>query len=99
VPSPKTDKRKLSDRYLQSLSRSGGKPCDIRDTEVRGLRVRVTGSGLTFVLLARYGRGARPTRRAWHISAPTLAVARNKAAEDYILYVHWQKPYLFVVPL
>jgi integrase len=79
-----TDKRKLTDRLLQSL-KGGGAPYDVRDTEVRGLRVRVMPSGeRSFVLLARFSAGANPTRRALG-SYPviSLADARKKAA-------HWK---------
>jgi integrase len=79
---PATEHRKLTDRYLQSLKGTkDGTPYDVRDTEVRGLRVRVMGSGeRTFVLLARYSRDANPTRRALG-SYPimSLAQAREKA--------------------
>jgi integrase len=75
-----TNKRNLTDRYLKSL-KGGSKPYDVRDAEVRGLRVRVMPSGeRTFVLLARYRHGADPTRRALG-AYPTLslAAARDKA--------------------
>ena len=51
-----TIKRNLTDRYLKSLKGSkDGKPYDVRDAEIRGLRVRIMPSGeRTFVLLARY---------------------------------------------
>jgi integrase len=77
-----TEERKLTDRYLQSLKGAkDGKPYDVRDKEVRGLRVRVMGSGeRTFVLLARYTRGANPTRRALGTyPVISLADARDKA--------------------
>jgi integrase len=77
-----TEQRKLTDRLLQSLkSGKDGAPYDVRDTEVRGLRVRVMGSGeRTFVLLARYGRNANPTRRALgSYPVMSLAEAREKA--------------------
>jgi len=77
-----TQERKFTDRYLSSIKgKKAGKPCDIRDTEVRGLRVRVMGGGeLTFVLLARYNRNANPTRRALgRYPAMSLATARAKA--------------------
>jgi integrase len=77
-----TDERKLTDRFLQSLKGAkDGQPYDVRDKEVRGLRVRVMGSGeRTFVLLARYSKGGNPTRRALG-SYPvlSLAEARDKA--------------------
>jgi Arm DNA-binding domain len=76
-----TEQRKLTDRYLQSLKgANSGAPYDIRDTEVRGLRVRVMGTGeRTFVLLARYGKGANPTRRALGTyPVISLAEARDK---------------------
>jgi integrase len=77
-----TEQRKLTDRYLHSLKGANdGAPYDVRDTEVRGLRVRVMGSGeRTFVLLARYSRDANPTRRALgSYPVMTLAQAREKA--------------------
>ena len=73
---------KLTDRYRQSLKGANhGAPYDVRDTEVRGLRVRVMGGGeRTFVLLARYSRDANPTRRALgSYPVMSLAQAREKA--------------------
>lgn len=77
-----TIKRNLTDRYLKSLRGSkDGKPYDVRDTEIRGLRIRVMPSGeRTFVLLARYQHGGAPTRRALgSYPALGLANARDKA--------------------
>lgn len=77
-----TDQRKLTDRLLQSLKGAlDGKPYDVRDTEARGLRVRVMPSGeRTFVLLARFSKGANPTRRALGAyPVISLADAREKA--------------------
>src|SRR5215469_4471719 len=69
VAKASTLKRNLTDRYLKSL-KGGSKSYDVRDTEIRGLRIRVMPSGeRTFVLLARYQHGADPTR----------AEARDKA--------------------
>jgi integrase len=82
VPDASTDQRKFTDRYLSSIrGAKSGKPYDIRDTEVRGLRVRVMGTGeLTFVLLARYSRNANPTRRALgSYPGMSLGAAREKA--------------------
>jgi hypothetical protein len=46
VPDANTTERKLTDRYLQSLKGAeNGVPYDVRDTDVRGLRVRVMGTG------------------------------------------------------
>jgi integrase len=77
-----TIKRNLTDRYLKSLKGSkNGKPYDVRDAEIRGLRVRVMPGGeRTFVLLARYHHGGDPTRRALG-TYPILglAEAREKA--------------------
>ena len=75
-----TLKRNLTDRYLKSL-KGGSKPYDVRDTEIRGLRIRVMPSGdRTFVLLARYQHGADPTRRALGTYPLIgLAEARDKA--------------------
>ena len=75
-------KRNLTDRYLQSLKGSpGGRPYDVRDAEIRGLRVRIMPSGeRSFVLLARFQHDANPTRRALGTyPALSLAGARDKA--------------------
>jgi integrase len=75
-------KRNLTDRYLQSLKGSpDGRPYDVRDAEVRGLRVRVMPSGeRSFVLLARFQPDANPTRRALGTyPALGLAAARDRA--------------------
>ena len=77
-----TKELRLTDRYLQSLKGAkDGKPYDIRDKEVRGLRVRVMGSGeRTFVLLARHSKGGNPTRRALGgYPVLSLAEARDRA--------------------
>jgi integrase len=75
----------LNDRILKALKPAGtaGKPYDIRDTVVPGLRVRVMGGGQrTFVLLARYPGSPNPTRRALgEYGELTLAEARAKAQE------------------
>ena len=65
-----TDQRKLTDRLLQSLKGArDGKPYDVRDTEARGLRARVMPSGeRTFVLLARFSKGATDTPSSRHLS-------------------------------
>ena len=44
VAKASTLKRNLTDRYLKSL-KGGSKPYDVRDTEIRGLRIRVMPSG------------------------------------------------------
>jgi integrase len=78
-----TDQRKLTDRLLNSLKKKRlATPFDVRDTEVRGLRVRVMPSGeCSFVLLARFSKGANPTRRALGTyPVLSLAAARKKAA-------------------
>jgi len=77
-----TEQRKLTDRYLQSLKGvKNGAPYDVRDNEVRGLRVRVMGTGeKTFVLLARFSKDSHPTRRALGAyPVLSLAEARDKA--------------------
>jgi integrase len=82
MPQADSEQTKLTDRKLQSLKGAkDGAPYDVRDTEVRGLRVRVMGSGeRTFVLLARFSKGANPTRRALGTyPVMTLAEARDKA--------------------
>jgi integrase len=72
----------LNDRILKALRPAkDGKPYDVRDTVVPGLRVRVMGSGQrSFVLLGRYPGSPHPTRRAMgEYGALTLAAARQKA--------------------
>jgi hypothetical protein len=61
-----TRRTNLNDRILKALKgATDGKPYDVRDTVVPGLRVRVMGSGQrTFVLLGRYPGSKQPTRRA-----------------------------------
>src|SRR5215471_21400538 len=77
VAKASTLKRNLTDRYLKSL-KGGSKPYDVRDTEIRGLRIRVMPSGeRTFVLLARYQHGGTPTRRALG-SYPALGLAEAR---------------------
>jgi integrase len=79
-----TDKRKLTDRLLESLKKKGAAaPYDVRDDELKGLRVRVMPSGeRSFVLLARFTKGADPTRRALGTyPAMGVAEARKKAAQ------------------
>jgi integrase len=86
MPKASTDKRTLTDRTLRSL-KTKDKPYDIRDTEVRGLRVRVMPSGQrSFVLLARHsGKHSAPTRRALGVyDVMSLEEARDEARE-------WQK--------
>jgi integrase len=86
MPKASTDKRTLTDRTLRSL-KPKDKPYDIRDTEVRGLRVRVMPSGQrSFVLLARHsGKHSAPTRRALGVyDVMSLEEARDEARE-------WQK--------
>src|SRR5262249_23632266 len=81
MPKASTDKRKLTDRTLKSL-RSADKPFDVRDLEVRGLRVRVMPSGQrSFVLLARYGgKHSAPTRRVLGVyDVMSLEEAREEA--------------------
>ncbi len=74
--------RALTDAKVRSLKPApGGKPYDVKDTQVPGLRVRVMGSGLrTFVLLSRFPGGTHPTRRALGAYDDlTLEAARDKA--------------------
>jgi integrase len=78
----KTRKVTLNDRILKALKPArDGKPYDVRDTVVPGLRVRVMGSGQrSFVLLARYPGSQHPTRRALgEFGAISLGDARRKA--------------------
>jgi len=81
-----TAKRNLTDRYLKSL-KGKAKPYDVRDTEIRGLRVRVMPSGeRTFVLLARFQQDGNPTRRALGAyPILSLAQAREKARQWRLL--------------
>ena len=73
-----TDRKNLTDRYLKSL-KGGSKPYDVRDREIRGLRIRVMPSGeRTFVLLARFQHDANPTRRALG-TYPVLGLAEARA--------------------
>lgn len=77
-------RRILTDRKIQSLKpASNGRPYDIKDTDVSGLRVRVMGSGhRTFVLLTRFPGSANPTRRAiGSYGDLTLEEAREKARD------------------
>jgi integrase len=86
MPQASTEKRTLTDRTLRSL-KPKDKPYDVRDTEVRGLRVRVMPSGQrSFVLLARHsGKHSAPTRRALGVyDVMTLEEAREEAR-------NWQK--------
>jgi integrase len=77
-----TRKVNLNDRVLKALKPArDGKPYDVRDTVVPGLRVRVMASGQrSFVLLGRFGGNPNPTRRAiGAYGALSLADARRKA--------------------
>jgi integrase len=79
-----TRKLKLTDRSVKALRPApDGKPYDVRDGIVPGLRVRVMGTGaLSFVLLARFPGSPHPTRRALgSYGALTLEQARSKARE------------------
>ena len=74
---------RLTDRKLKSLKPAkDGRPYDVKDTEARGLRVRVLPTGKTFVLLARFPGSNNPTRRALgHYGVLSLEEARDKARE------------------
>jgi len=74
--------QRLTDRTIKAL-KPKAKPYDKKDTEVRGLRVRVMPSGQrSFVLLARYPGSTNPTRRALgEYGVMTLEEARDKARE------------------
>jgi hypothetical protein len=77
-------RKTLTDLAVKALKPAAdGKPYDVKDTEVRGLRVRVMGSGQrTFVLLGRYPSSPHPTRRALGAYGDlTLEAARDKARE------------------
>jgi integrase len=62
---PRKPAKTLTDRSLKAMKPGPeGLPYDVRDSEVRGLAVRVMGSGQrTFVLIARYPGSENPTRR------------------------------------
>jgi integrase len=64
-----------------------GKPYDIRDAVVPGLRVRVMGTGqISFVVLARFPGSPHPTRRALGLyGQTTIAAAREKARQWFSL--------------
>ena len=84
-----TRRTNLNDRILKTLKPApDGKPYDIRDTVVPGLRVRVMGSGQrTFPLLGRSPGSPPPPRRAMAASGEwTLAKARSKA-QDWLTLV------------
>jgi integrase len=77
-----TRRTTLNDRILRALKPPpDGKPYDVRDTVVPGLRVRVVKNGQrSFVLLGRFPGAPHPTRRALGAyGAMTLAAARQKA--------------------
>ncbi len=77
-----TERKRLNDRTLTALKPAKeGERYEIRDTDVPGLRVRVTDKGTkTFVFLARYPGSHNPTRRALgEYSMLGLAGAREKA--------------------
>jgi integrase len=73
---------RLTDLAIKKLPLKA-KPYDKKDTEVRGMRVRVLPSGQkTFVLLTRYPGSSNPTRRALgEYGVMTLEEAREKARE------------------
>jgi integrase len=79
-----TKRKSVTDRTLKALKKApDGKPYDVKDSEVSGLRVRVMGSGQrTFVLLARYPGSPNPTRRALGAYGDiSLEQAREKARD------------------
>lgn len=83
-----TRKLKLTDRSVKALRPAlDGKPYDVRDGIVPGLRIRVMGTGaLSFVLLARFPGSPHPTRRALGpYGKLTLEQARTKAREWFSL--------------
>jgi integrase len=83
-----TRKLKLTDRNLKALRPApDGKPYDVRDGLVPGLRIRVMGTGaLSFVLLARFPGSPHPTRKALgSYGKLTLEQARAKAREWFAL--------------
>src|ERR1700746_1183315 len=71
----------LTDRKLKSLrAAADGRPYDVKDTEVRGLRVRVMPNTKTFVLLARFPGNKQATRQSLGTYGElTLQEARDKA--------------------
>ena len=83
-----TRKLNLTDRSVKALKPApDGKPYDVRDSVVPGLRIRVMGTGaLSFVLLARFPGSPHPTRRALGpYGKLTLEGARAKAREWFSL--------------
>jgi hypothetical protein len=77
-------RKTLTDLAVKALKPAAdGKPYDVKDSEIRGLRVRVMGSGQrTFVLLGRYPSSPHPTRRALGAYGDlTLEAAWDKARE------------------
>ncbi len=78
------EKVNLTDRKLKSLKPAKpGERYEVADTDVSGLRVRVTDKGKkTFSLLARYPGSKNPTRRALgEYPTDSLADARKKARQ------------------
>lgn len=78
-----TRKLKLTPRGLKALKPArDGKPYDVRDGVVPGLRVRVMPTGaMSFVVLARFSGSANPTRRSLgSCDRLTLEQARAKAS-------------------
>lgn len=77
-------KRTLTDRAIKALKAApAGTRQDHVDAIVPGLAVRVTEKGSkSFILIARFKRGASPTRRAiGDVGALDLAEARDRARE------------------
>jgi integrase len=80
-----TRKLQLTDRSIRALKPArDGKPYDVRDDAVSGLRVRVMGSGyLSFVLLARFPRNKQAARRALGVYAPLSPAEESNAKSAY----------------
>jgi integrase len=79
---PRKPPRTLTDRSLKVMRPDAdGKPHDVRDAEVRGLAVRIMGSGQrSFVLVTRFPGSKNPTRRALgEYPSISLEAAREKA--------------------
>jgi integrase len=76
------EKVNLTDRFLKSL-KPEKQPCEVMDSQVRNLGIRVMPSGVkTFILRRRYPGSTQPARRSLGTYGDmSLAQARDKARE------------------